>query len=150
MHIGVDFDNTIVCYDALFHRVAVSAASSARSAARKSAVREHLRQAGREETWTELQGLVYGRAWPKPSPIRRSAILEECRRRSIRLSIISHKTRQPVVGPPCDLHQAALSWLEQHQFFHPEGIGLSAPTFSLKSPDPPNLNASPTGLHHVR
>jgi hypothetical protein len=127
MHIGVDFDNTIVCYDALFHRVARERGFiPPEIPAGKSAVRDHLRQTGREETWIELQGLVYGprlsEAAPYPGALH---FFQDCRKAGIALSIISHKTRQPVLGRPHDLHQAALDWLQQHAFFDPAGIGLS-------------------------
>ena len=58
MLIGVDFDNTIVCYDRLFHHVAVERSLiPATLPADKESVRNYLREQGREDDWTELQGL---------------------------------------------------------------------------------------------
>jgi len=49
MVLGVDFDNTIVRYDDLFHRVAVERGLvPATVPARKNDVRDFLRQQGRE------------------------------------------------------------------------------------------------------
>jgi hypothetical protein len=126
MRLGIDFDNTIVCYDALFHRVAGEGGwIPADLPANKSDVRNHLRQAGREDVWTRLQGEVYGarmtEAMPYPGVIE---FLVQCRRAQVRVFIISHKTRRPFLGDPHDLHQAALDWLEQHGAFDPDRLGL--------------------------
>jgi hypothetical protein len=125
--IGVDFDNTIVCYDALFHRVALeSGLVPADLPVNKSEVRNHLRRIGREEVWTEMQGCVYGARMAEAAPY--PGVLEffqACRRAGIPTCIISHKTRHPFLGQPHDLHQAALLWLEQQGFFDPAQIGLS-------------------------
>ena len=126
MRIGVDFDNTIVCYDALFHRVALEQnLIPADLPVNKSEVRNHLRRLGREPLWTEMQGYVYGarmaEAAPFPGVIE---FFQECRRAGIPVSIISHKTLQPFLGERHDLHQAARQWLEQQGFFDPAKIGL--------------------------
>ena len=61
MRIGIDFDNTIVCFDTLFHRAAVEKSLiPADLPLSKTSVRDYLRREGREEAWTELQGYVYG------------------------------------------------------------------------------------------
>ena len=61
MLIGLDFDNTIVSYDELFHRVALEQRLvPVETPVTKLAVRDWLRQAGREDRWTEMQGYVYG------------------------------------------------------------------------------------------
>jgi hypothetical protein len=127
MRIGVDFDNTIVCYDALFQRVArETGAVPEEIPANKSEVRNHLRRTGREELWTELQGLVYGpriiEATPYPGV---KDFFMACRKAARPVRIISHKTRHPFLGVRHDLHAAALRWLEKHEFFDPEGIGLT-------------------------
>src|ERR1017187_138646 len=125
--IGVDFDNTIVCYDALFHRVARERGLvPADLPVNKSDVRNHLRSIGKEEVWTEMQGCVYGARMAEAAPY--PGVLEfflACRRAGIPTCIISHKTRHPFLGQPHDLHQAALLWLEQQGFFDPAQIGLS-------------------------
>lgn len=116
MRVGVDFDNTIVSYDTLFHKVAVeSGAVPPETPASKLAVRDHLRRVGREEVWTEMQGLVYGarlmeaEAFPGVFDVFAWA-----RDVGIELSIISHKTRYPFIGPKYDLHAAARGWIDTH------------------------------------
>lgn len=114
--LGIDFDNTIVCYDALFHALAMERGLiPADLPATKSVVRDHLRASGREDEWTKLQGIAYGPrivdAVPFPGVIE---FLRACRCRSLPVCIISHKTRAPFLGEPFDLHEAARGWLRQH------------------------------------
>jgi hypothetical protein len=128
MVIGVDFDNTIVCYDRLFHCVAAERALiPATLSADKESIRNYLREQGREDDWTELQGLVYGVriGEAEPFPGVREFFLA-CRRRGIPVHIVSHKTRLPVRGPQVDLHQAARGWLESRGFHEDAEIGLPA------------------------
>ena len=61
MKIGVDFDNTIVSYDALFYKVAREQNLVPDTIPiNKVAVRDYLRRIGHEDRWTEMQGYVYG------------------------------------------------------------------------------------------
>jgi hypothetical protein len=127
LHLGIDFDNTLVCYDEVFRSVAVGRGLvPPATPGTKEAVRDHLRATGREEAWTELQGAVYGRhLQDAPAFPGAVAFLVEARRRGLPVSIISHKTRVPYRGPATDLHRAALDWLASHGFFDPAGIGLT-------------------------
>jgi hypothetical protein len=123
---GVDFDNTIVCYDELFHQVARERGLIPPSVpATKGEVRRHLEGRGKGDAWTELQGYVYGARMAQAPPF--PGALEFFRggaRTGLSLAIISHKTRYPARGPRYDLHLAARRWLEAHGFFDPEEIGL--------------------------
>lgn len=127
MRLGLDFDNTIVCYDGLFHRVArEEGLIPAALPATKSDVRNHLRSIGREEVWTEMQGRVYGPRLREASPY--PGVLEFVRRvrqAGIPVAVISHKTKHPFLGEKHDLHAAAWGWLEQEGFFDPARIGMS-------------------------
>jgi hypothetical protein len=126
MLLGIDFDNTIVCYDQVFHRVAREQGLIPETVpVNKRAVRDYLRQAGREEDWIEIQGYVYGPRLCNTEPF--PGVLEFFRMAvdaQIEVCIISHKTRHPYRGLPYNLHNAALCWLEQHGFFSPSEIGL--------------------------
>jgi hypothetical protein len=115
MRIGIDFDNTIVSYDALFHRVALERELiPADLPATKLSVRDHLREIGREDDWTEMQGYVYGarmdEALPYPGAID---FFDWARTERIDLAIVSHKTRHPILGCPYDLHEAARGWVRK-------------------------------------
>lgn len=118
MLIGVDFDNTIISYDALFHRVALERGLiPAKLPVNKTAVRDHLRAAGREDIWTEMQGEIYGTRLGEALPFAGVRdFFAACRDRGIRVVIISHKTRYPYRGERHDLHAAARSWLIANEF----------------------------------
>ena len=127
MILGVDFDNTIVCYDQVFHAVAVERGLiPPGTAVSKNSVRDHLRRSGREDVWTEMQGYVYG---ARMTEARAFPGVEECLMhlagRGVRLYIISHKTRTPYAGDSYDLHRSAFAWLEQEGFFDAGRLGLS-------------------------
>jgi len=125
--IGVDFDNTIVCYDALFHKVCRERGLIPDDVpVNKSDVRNFLRRAGREDDWTEMQGYVYGTRMAEAEPF--PGVIEffrSTRSRSCRLCIISHKTKTPIRGAAYDLHRAAFDWLEARGFFATTGAGLA-------------------------
>ena len=125
--IGVDFDNTIVCYDELFHRMACEKRLIPPDVpAIKEQVRDYLRGNNREDDWTELQGYVYGARMDEAAAF--PGVLEffaETVRRDVDLVIISHKTRHPYIGERHDLHKSARHWLEINGFFDASRIGLS-------------------------
>ena len=127
MIVGVDFDNTIVCYNGVFHSAAVERGLIPEGApATKEGVRDALRRCGREDAWTELQGYVYGvkcrEAQPFPGVV---GFFLRCRREGVPVHVISHRTRRPYRGPAYDLHRAAHEWLASRGFFDPAGAGLS-------------------------
>ena len=51
--------------------------------------------------------------------------LHWCRQNGIGVSIISHKTRHPYVGPKYNLHTAALQWMEAQGFFESDKLGFT-------------------------
>lgn len=129
MRLGVDFDNTIVCYDQLFHRVALEKGLIPEKVlSSKEEVRGYLRQQGQEQAWTELQGDVYGpriqEATPFPGVLE---FLGFCKQQNITFCIISHKTEYAKydVDHTTNLRTAALSWMSAQQFFSADGLGLS-------------------------
>lgn len=119
MILGIDFDNTLVCYDGLFHAAARERGLIPESVPRsKQGVRDYLRAVGREDDFIVLQGYVYGPGIRNASPFPYAvegirALLAS----GAEVCIISHKTRTPILGPRYDLHQAALDWLREQHFF---------------------------------
>jgi hypothetical protein len=124
--IGIDFDNTIVCYDDVFARAAVDLGLvPPHAATSKTAIRDHLRAAGQEDRWTELQGTIYGPRMPDARPFPGVIeFFEACRVAGVPVAIISHRTRFPYLGERHDLHAAARDWLVRHGFHDPAGIGV--------------------------
>jgi FMN phosphatase YigB (HAD superfamily) len=116
MHIGLDFDNTIVSYDALFHKVALEGAwIPAEVPVSKVSVRDYLRGIGKESVWTEMQGYVYGARMDEAAAY--PGVVETlvwAREQEIPVSIVSHKTRHPFLGKQYDLHAAARHWIDLH------------------------------------
>ena len=115
MRIGIDFDNTIVSYDALFHQVALEKQLISSSLPKsKLAVRDYLRESNKENLWTLMQGEVYGSrmddAIAYPGFFKFAKQAQEC---GHHIFIISHKTRHPFAGPKYDLHQAAKNWVNK-------------------------------------
>ncbi len=127
MILGIDFDNTIVCYDAVFYQVARSRnLIPADLPNSKTMVRDYLRRAGKEKDWTRMQGYVYGSRMREAEPY--PGVLDfflTCKNKKIETYIISHKTLFPYEGEQYNLHASAQSWLEQFGFFDTNRIGLN-------------------------
>lgn len=115
MRIGIDFDNTIVSYDEVFHRVALERKLVPKDLpATKLSVRDYLRQGGNESSWTEMQGYVYGARMNEAIAFPGAIVfLAWARAAGISVAIVSHKTRHPFLGHPYDLHQAARGWVDK-------------------------------------
>jgi hypothetical protein len=113
MRLGIDFDNTIACYDGVFHKAAVERGLiPAGTAADKTSVRDYLRAAGREDDWTELQGYVYGARMDLVACYPGFAdFVRRANQSGHDLFVISHKTRHPYRGMQHDLHRAAREFL---------------------------------------
>jgi hypothetical protein len=127
MRLGLDFDNTLISYDRLFRKVALEQGLiPEQTPPQKNAVRDYLRRQDREEEWTRLQGEVYGDRIleAEPFPGMRAA-LDALSSRRVPMCIVSHKTRTPYRGAPCDLHAAARSWLSQQGFHDADGLAWS-------------------------
>ena len=124
MRLGLDFDNTLISYDRLFHRVALDKGLILEDILKqKNAVRDSMRERGIEDEWTRLQGEVYGgrilEAVPYPGMLQTLKLLAD---KEVPMCIVSHKTRNPYIGQPWDLHAAARSWLQKHGFLDPNGM----------------------------
>jgi len=113
MRIGIDFDNTIVRYNELFHRIALEQdLITYDTAMTKSGVRSYLCSLGRETDWTILQGLVYGLRMVEAVPYNGlHKFMFWAKSMGHELFIISHRTRLPALGPAYDLHAAANAWI---------------------------------------
>lgn len=118
MKIGLDFDNTIVCYDRLFTEVAHAwGLVSPGQFEAKTGVRDFLRSRGKEERWIELQGEVYGPKILGASPFSDALENIEALSKKHTLFIVSHKSKFPHSGPKHDLHAAALRWMGKNNIF---------------------------------
>jgi hypothetical protein len=127
MHLGLDFDNTLINYDVLFRMVALEQGMIPDEVeANKNAVRNYLRAVGREDDWTRLQGEVYGGRILEAAPYQEMRqVLQSIASLHIPLSIISHKTKTPFMGKQWDLHSAARAWLNKYEMHSCQGPNIS-------------------------
>lgn len=151
MRIGIDLDNTLVCYDQLFWTLAVERKWISQNVpTRKDSVRDELRRLGREQDWTLLQGEVYGRHMSDAVPF--PGAMQAMRRFFVEqqsVFIVSHRTLKPVLGAPHDLHAAARNWLVQQGFLDRLTTGLSHESVFLETTKAEKLSrVGALGLTH--
>jgi hypothetical protein len=122
MLIGLDFDNTIACYDLAIATLSDSIAGLPADTPRtKLGLRDHLRAVGRESDWTAFQGTLYGPGMCHAKPFDGAiATMRQLSREGHHLVIVSHRSLRPYAGPPYDLHAAARSWVAERL----QGLGL--------------------------
>ena len=118
INIGIDFDNTIICYDRVFNIVANEEKLIPEELSfGKSYVRNYLRKMDKEEEWTKLQGYVYGTRLFDAYPFEGvKEFFSYCEEAKIEHCIVSHKTLHPYRGYPYDLHKSAYKWLKLESF----------------------------------
>jgi hypothetical protein len=127
--IGIDLDNTLVCYDELFHSAARQEGLIERSTPKsKERIRDTIRLLSQgEDKWTRLQTIVYGPQMSGAETFEGSEdFLRHCSARGTRTLIISHKTPfANLDGKQVDLRESALAWMAAKKFFASDGCGLS-------------------------
>jgi len=127
MRIGIDFDNTIAGYDALFAQLAQERGLFATAPASKRALRDDLRRRPDGECeWRRLQTAAYGARMADAELIDGVApFLNACRVAGITVCIVSHKTRYANFEPDgVDLRAAAMTWMEAQRFFAADGFAI--------------------------
>lgn len=133
MRIGIDFDNTIACYDGVFHRAALERGLiTSDLGSSKNAVRDFLNGSGRKGDFTELQGYVYGSRMDLVSPYPGfAAFVKQAKADGHDLFIVSHKTKHPMLGPRHDMHAAARGFLDAQKLVGPDSIPADQVFFEL-------------------
>lgn len=128
MRVGIDFDNTLVCYDDVFLNAALENKLLPDDfSGSKQQVRDTIRRASGDWAWTELQAQVYGRRMAEARMIEGAAeFIAACRDNGVPVNIVSHKTQFAAADPGgADLRVVALDWMETNGFFRRDGLGLS-------------------------
>lgn len=115
MLIGLDFDNTIVCYDKAITRLADELFDLPPHLPRtKLALRDFLRQNNREPEWTAFQGALYGPGMAYAEPFEQALeTMQALKDMGNSLCIVSHRSLRPYAGPAYDLHAAARAWVDE-------------------------------------
>lgn len=129
MLIGVDFDNTLIDYEAVFAPAAVEMGLlPAETGGGKTAVRDAIRSGPLgDEGWMRLQGQAYGRLIGRARPFDGARDFFVARYAAgDQLVIVSHKTEFGHFDPArVPLRAAALRWLAQNGFLDMQATGLS-------------------------
>lgn len=114
--IGIDFDNTIICYDKVFNKVGVEKKMIPEDLPEgKGFVRDYLRQEDMEKEWIWLQGYVYGTRL-SDAKIYNGVFefLDYCDSKQIECFVVSHKSVYPYSGDKYNLHKAASGWIQEN------------------------------------
>lgn len=116
MRIGLDFDNTIACYDqAIALLVEELFELPTRLPRTKLALRDFLITEDREAEWTAFQGELYGPGMRYAQPFEGAiSTMQHLVDQGHELVIVSHRSRRPYAGRPHDLHKAAKDWIKYH------------------------------------
>ena len=126
--IGIDFDNTLICYDEVLHSLAVREAwISPAVASQKTVIRDAIRNSpGGDSRWQQLQALTYGIAIQHARPYEGIPLFfRACKKSGASVFIVSHKTETAWLNQQrVQLRQQALHWMQGMGFFSPDGLGL--------------------------
>ena len=128
MRIGIDFDNTIAGYDALFASLAEERGLFQRAPTAKRELRDALRQRPEGElTWRRLQAEAYGGRMAGAELLDGvDRFIQSCRQAGVAVSIVSHKTQHAnFASDGTDLRRAATTWMEEHGFFDAMGLHMN-------------------------
>lgn len=122
MRIGLDFDNTIVCYDHAIEKLADELFHLPEEVPRtKLGLRDYLRYEGREGEWTAFQGELYGPGMRYAHPFEGAiSTMQQLTAEGHDLTIVSHRSRWPYAGDRHNLHNAAHEWIATR--LQPTGI----------------------------
>jgi hypothetical protein len=126
--IGLDFDNTIICYDDVF----LSAAKERGLLSPDfSGAKQHVREAIRalpdgEIAWQRLQGFVYGRGIVGARAFDGfGSFMKRANASGDALIIVSHKTEYGHFDQEkVNLRHAALDWMRGQRFFDADGFNI--------------------------
>lgn len=128
LHIGIDFDNTIVDYGNIFAERASSLGYLDSGVERiKNEVKKILKESDKGETkWGILQAEVYSEGIRGAIVMEGfGAFVEECRKLNFSLTIVSHKSKSNPFDPQRrNLRQPALNWMQTNRFFNENGFGF--------------------------
>jgi hypothetical protein len=118
--IGIDFDNTIVCYDEAFYLAAIENNLIPKNLTKsKNSIKDYLIIKKKEAEWTKLQGYVYGSKMDlAKSFLGFEDFIKYALKNNFEINIISHKTRFPYLGDKYDLHLSAKNWLNSQKFYN--------------------------------
>jgi hypothetical protein len=126
LHIGLDFDNTIITYDEVFCALAKRWGLIEDSfRGRKRALRDTVRLLPNGDlAWQQLQGQVYGKGITQAKIVAGvTDFLRRCKTEGCAVAIVSHKTEYGNYDAErVNLRKAALDWMTAANLFDTHGI----------------------------
>jgi hypothetical protein len=126
--IGIDFDNTIVCYDDVFCNLAFNKGwVNKNSGLSKNKVRDLIHKSNNGiEKWKELQSMVYSDLISIAPPMSDVfKFIKSCNYHNISICIVSHKTEYAEIDTNGgNLREKALDWIHAHKVKY--GVHLPA------------------------
>lgn len=115
MRIGLDFDNTLICYDPVFSALARARGWAAGRGSKRLIKERLLKEDGNDLRWQALQAEAYGRtimsAKPFPGAVE---FLRRAREEGHELFIVSHKSEASHFDPSVRLRLWAKRWIAKH------------------------------------
>ncbi len=117
INIGFDFDNTIISYENLFYEIAKDISDLPSEIKKdKNSIRNFFLESKKEDQFTILQGLVYGKEIMRATPTKNFLIILDrlFRQKNVKIFIVSHKTKYPYKGEKINLRDAATNWIENN------------------------------------
>jgi hypothetical protein len=128
VRIGLDLDNTLVCYEDVFVREAkqMGLVGDSWGGSKQQVKKELQSRPGGEQTWQALQGRVYGLCMGHATLFPGVAsFLMRCTQRGDEVFIVSHKTEFGHFDKTkTPLRSAAINWMEAAGFFDPGRFNL--------------------------
>jgi hypothetical protein len=116
MKIGIDLDNTLICYDEVFFLAAKKRSLLSHGVGtNKKAIRSYIRNLpDGEKIWQDLQGEVYGKLIDQATLFAGAKrVLARCNLRGINVEVVSHKTEfANFCGTCVPLRDVAIEFLE--------------------------------------
>jgi hypothetical protein len=129
IHIGIDFDNSIVDYGDIFRKRAFERGylSSTISLSKEEVKIKIKSLSNGEQKWGVLQAEVYSEGINGAVIMKGfSSFVAECRRCHLPLSIISHKSKHnPYDLKRRNLQYPALDWMKKNRFFDKGGYAFT-------------------------
>lgn len=117
MRIGFDFDNTIIDYNYLFHKLAVEFGwlPSAPSLSKKAVKQFLLHADGNDLRWQKLQAIAYGERILKANAFHGALeLLSSLLSQKHQIFIVSHKTKYSNFDAKYNLQDSALQWIKKN------------------------------------
>lgn len=115
--LGIDLDNTIICYDELIYKLAKNKFSKLnlnKNLKSKNIIKSEIINKYNNEEWTKLQGLIFSEKLKYASLFDDFYNAIEELKNYYDIYIISHKTKYPSIGKKINLRNASKKFLKNN------------------------------------